>query len=117
MIELQNSNCKEKTQSLTNLKNLIVTKLKNSNCNNTQFVTKLQTHIATKLPTQRTYIATKLRNLRFDKIQQLKIMTNPKISISDTSNSNQNFKLYFSKNNVTPQQLMRCTLDSVFDIF
>ena len=60
-----------KTQTVTNLWTLIVTKLKNSNCDKTQILTKLKNSNCDK-----TQIVTKLINLNCDKTQKLKLWQN-----------------------------------------
>ena len=70
-----------------------MTKLKNSNCDKTKKATKLK-----KLKQQqnsKTQIVIKPKNWNCDKTQKVKFW--------------QNLKKVFCKNNLTPQQPMRCT--------
>ena len=78
----------------------------------TQIVTTLQTRIVIKLQTQKTLITTKVKNKSFAKIQKHKLCQNSKNLILTIQILRKNFFFTqsFGKNNLTPQQPMRCIL-------
>ena len=78
-------------------KNQIVTKLQNSNCDK----------IIKKKP-----IFGNIKELKYDKTLQLKMWKTKKKMWQNFKKSNCEIVTYFSKNNLTPQQLMKCSQGS-----
>ena len=113
--KLKNSKC-DKTQLATKLK-----LWQNSNCDKTQVVTSLKLWEKNqKLKCDKTWIVTKLENLNYDnsktnvtKLQKLKLGQNLEYDKSQFMKTKKTLKESFSKNILTPWQLMRCSLGSV----
>ena len=104
MTKLKNSNC-DQNQMVTKVKNQIVTILKNSNCD------KTQKHKCDKSPILNTHIVKKTQNLKLWQNSK-----NQNVTKLKNSNCDKTQKViivtYFSKNNLTPRQPMRCSWGS-----
>ena len=89
-----------------NSKTRIVTKLKNSNCKQTQKLKFWQN--------SKTQIVTKLKNSNCDKTQKLKLWQNTTtpIALKIQKSISERKIYYFCNNNSTPQQLIKCSLGS-----
>ena len=86
-----------------------MTKQENSNCDNTA------NSYCDKTPNSKNLNSNKIQKLKFWWNSKIQIVTKLKKSHFDNSNSEEEFFLTqaFGKNNLTPQQLMRYTLEKI----
>ena len=98
--EISKNDKAQKLKLWQNSKTEIVIKLKNWNCDKTQIATELKTSNINQ--TEETKIVIKLKKLKLD--QTLKL------------NFDKGSTSCFGNNDLTPQQPMRCTLDSLCDL-
>ena len=141
MTKVNNFNCKKKSfcdkkksNCDKNSKSLFVTTIKSSNCDQTWNLKKRQsskTQIVTKLKNwncdkikknwncDKTQIATELKTSNINQTEETKIVIKlKKLKLDQTLklNFDKGSTSCFGNNDLTPQQPMRCTLDSLCDL-